>query len=44
MLLKDNKWTAIGIISYGKACGDYDLPSVYTDIAHFKKWIEEQMR
>ncbi len=35
---------AYGIVSWGhKACGQKGFPGVYTDIFHYKRWIERNM-
>jgi len=35
-----NRYTQVGVISYGRACGSTD-PAVNTDVASFKDWIEK---
>ncbi|XP_069195042.1 CLIP domain-containing serine protease B4 [Procambarus clarkii] len=35
----------IGVVSYGPVnCGQMDKPAVYTSVAHYRKWIEKNMR
>lgn len=29
-----------GIVSYGKGCGLQNYPGIYSDVAHFRKWID----
>ena len=31
--------TLIGVVSFGKGCGDRDYPGVYTDVLKYRTWI-----
>ncbi|KAM8708582.1 hypothetical protein ACLKA7_015539 [Drosophila subpalustris] len=35
--------TLYGISTYSIGCGNYDLPSVYTDVYHHMDWINEMI-
>lgn len=39
----DNKWEALGIISFGNGCGRQDWPGVYTSVGGFLDWISETL-
>uniref|UniRef100_A0A8C2LUU4 Serine protease 43 n=1 Tax=Cricetulus griseus TaxID=10029 RepID=A0A8C2LUU4_CRIGR len=36
----DNRWTQVGIVSWGINCGSTAVPSVYTDIVEYKEWVK----
>ncbi|XP_016938887.1 anionic trypsin-2 isoform X2 [Drosophila suzukii] len=38
-LICDNKVT--GIVSFGTGCGEPDSAGIYTDVYHFREWINE---
>ncbi|XP_044252034.1 anionic trypsin-2 [Drosophila takahashii] len=38
-LICDNKVT--GIVSFGTGCGEPDTAGIYTDVYHFREWINE---
>jgi len=44
MVLENNKWTAVGIVSSGIECGDRGHPGIYPDISYYQEWIEDQIR
>uniref|UniRef100_A0A8D2DPA5 Peptidase S1 domain-containing protein n=1 Tax=Sciurus vulgaris TaxID=55149 RepID=A0A8D2DPA5_SCIVU len=35
----NNTWIQIGVVSWGYKCGHDLLPSVYTEVIYFKKWL-----
>ncbi|XP_072933022.1 CLIP domain-containing serine protease B4-like [Epargyreus clarus] len=40
LLNRDGQYTQVGIVSFGSEnCGSEGVPSVYTNIAHYHKWI-----
>ncbi|KAJ2951788.1 hypothetical protein O0L34_g13953 [Tuta absoluta] len=42
MIYKDGQFVQIGIVSFGSEnCGSEGVPSVYTNIAHYSRWITE---
>ncbi|XP_004483245.1 tissue-type plasminogen activator [Dasypus novemcinctus] len=42
--MKDNRMTLVGIISWGLGCGQKDIPGVYTKVANYLDWIQDNMR
>jgi hypothetical protein len=44
-LIVDNNgtWEMVGVTSWGYACGDYYLPTVYARVGRMQGWIEMQM-
>ncbi|XP_004633125.1 tissue-type plasminogen activator [Octodon degus] len=42
--MKDQRMTLVGIISWGIGCGQKDVPGVYTKVANYLSWIEDNMR
>ncbi|XP_045773758.1 CLIP domain-containing serine protease 14D-like isoform X1 [Maniola jurtina] len=43
-LQRDGQYTQIGIVSFGSEnCGTEGVPSVYTNIAHYHKWIVDNL-
>ncbi|XP_030023450.1 CLIP domain-containing serine protease 14D isoform X2 [Manduca sexta] len=42
LLKRDGKYVQLGIVSFGSEnCGSEGIPSVYTNIAHYYRWIVE---
>ncbi|GIX80962.1 proclotting enzyme [Caerostris extrusa] len=40
----DNRWEVIGIVSWGRRCGDPTYPGVYTRITSYLDWITENTK
>ncbi|XP_052852404.1 phenoloxidase-activating factor 2-like [Drosophila gunungcola] len=38
-----NRFEQIGIVNWGVGCKQKDVPGTYTDVAEFKKWIDQQI-
>ncbi|XP_040822083.1 serine protease 55 isoform X1 [Ochotona curzoniae] len=36
----DKKWYQVGIISWGKGCGQKNTPGIYTVLINYDRWIE----
>ncbi|KAF6096417.1 serine protease 55 [Phyllostomus discolor] len=37
----DKKWYQVGIVSWGKSCGQKDTPGVYTLLENYSPWIKK---
>lgn len=37
------RYIQTGIVAWGIACGDKDVPGVYTDVTKYRNWIDRQM-
>ncbi|XP_076808036.1 serine protease 33-like isoform X2 [Clavelina lepadiformis] len=37
------RFTLIGIVSWGESCGEAKKPGVYTNVAHYLKWIYDNI-
>jgi len=37
------RWVLIGVVSFGRMCGDADSPGVYTNVSAYIHWIRTQM-
>ncbi|KAG1714012.1 Phenoloxidase-activating factor 2 [Nymphon striatum] len=37
--MEDNKWTQVGIVSFGIGCGRANIPGVYTKVDQYTDWI-----
>lgn len=35
------KWYQVGIISWGKSCGEKNTPGIYTSLVNYNLWIEK---
>ncbi|KAJ8951771.1 hypothetical protein NQ314_007645 [Rhamnusium bicolor] len=41
---EEDRYYHAGIVAWGIGCGENDIPGVYTDVAMFREWIDEQMK
>ncbi|GFQ82812.1 proclotting enzyme [Trichonephila clavata] len=41
---EEGRWEVIGIVSWGRRCGDPTFPGVYTRVTTYLNWINENMR
>lgn len=37
------RYVQAGIVAWGLGCGENGIPAVYANIAHGRRWIDEQM-
>jgi secreted trypsin-like serine protease len=37
------RYQQAGIVAWGICCGENNTPGVYTDVAMFRDWIDEQI-
>ncbi|KAL7295906.1 hypothetical protein TKK_0010947 [Trichogramma kaykai] len=44
MLRVENRWTQIGIVSFGNKCGEPGYPGVYTRVSEYLDWIKGKLR
>ncbi|XP_044251472.2 serine protease 7-like, partial [Drosophila takahashii] len=43
MQFRGGVWVLEGIVSFGKGCGQWKWPGVYTDVAAYNTWIRENI-
>lgn len=41
MMRINQRWTQLGIVSFGNKCGEPGYPGVYTRLSEYSDWIEE---
>lgn len=39
--LPNQRWTVIGVVSWGVRCGEADHPGIYTRVSKYIQWIIE---
>ncbi|XP_029834986.2 proclotting enzyme-like [Ixodes scapularis] len=40
---EDQRFSVIGVTSFGVQCGDSDFPGVYTRVSRYLKWITSKL-
>ena len=40
----NNRWTAVGVVSFGEGCGRAAKPGVYAKVQHYVKWVKGVMQ
>lgn len=43
MVLHENRWYLVGIISYGIGCGTPGVPGIYTDVTKYIGWLKDEL-
>lgn len=41
MMRLNQRWTQLGIVSFGNKCGEPGYPGVYTRLSEYVDWIRE---
>lgn len=44
MIMKGNRWYAVGVVSFGFRCGIAGMPGGYTRISSHLDWIRQNTR
>ncbi|KAK8761317.1 hypothetical protein V5799_027416 [Amblyomma americanum] len=44
MILHDDRWYSVGIISYGVGCATPGVPGIYTDVTKYVPWLRRQLQ
>jgi len=39
-----NRWLLVGVVSWGRGCGQNGHLGVYTNVLKYKEWIEASMK
>lgn len=43
MVLLNGRWSQIGVVSFGNKCGEPGYPGVYTRVAHYSRWLDQNL-
>lgn len=44
MIISEEKWHVVGIVSFGFGCGIKNWPSIYTDVFSYINWIQDKIK
>lgn len=44
MVLHEDRWYTVGIISYGVGCATPNVPGIYTDVTRYVGWLRHELR